>query len=1413
MTAPTPTPVHPAPALPSPALPTPVPGRWRPLRIGLVDLFHYDVEEFWFRDGRLLLRGNNGTGKSKVLALTLPFLLDGDLSARRVEPDGDPGKRMEWNLLLGGEHPHPERLGYTWIEFGRLDETTGEAHFRTLLCGLKAVTGRGIARHWFAVTGQRVRAGLDLLDATGTALSRDRLAEAIGGHGMVYDTARTYRRAVDEALFGLGERRYGALVDLLIQLRQPQLSKRPSEAALSRALTEALPPMDQAVVADAAEAFRSLDEEKEELRAAREAEQASSAFLDHYRRYARIASRRRARLPRTEHARYEHLQRELGKAQADRDQAVADRAEAEERARTLAERAARLSAQDAALRSGPEMRDARALDQAAADASRTAAERTRSDTDRQTASQAHTRALGRLTTARNRLTGAQEALDDIRHRVSDSAAAARICVPRTEGAPVTSLRRAADEATAARRRAVEHVESLVTRAERAEEARTAARLRADEADEEAVHSAERLAEAEEGVAEAGRALVAAVREHLSGCVELHVEGLPGVLDAVQGWAGGLNGPHPARAAADETHRRMASRLADRAAALDHRRAATAQRLRSVAEELTALETGGQRGPAAPHTRAADARTLALGAPLWRLVDFLPHVTPAERAGLEAALEASGLLDAWVRPDGSATTADGHDVLLAPLDPFDPPLGPSDPRLAGQLAGGLGRALCPAIDHADVRAAAVGEDTVGRLLAAIGLADGHGDGAQEQHIPVTGGGGGSHGTWVSTDGRFRVGALMGSWAKDGAQYVGDGAREQARRVRIGELRDEQQTLETELEQLAGEQRALSERRRVLDAELAAVPGDDDLRHAHARVGALADTVHRTRTRQRERAAELARAAGKADHAAAELVEIAADLTLPRDRDGLGTVRQALADHTAHLAALWPALRERADAGQTVTEEQAETDRAEQQVVELAGRATEAARLAVAADEHLRTLRSTVGAAVAELQRRLEETAAAVVACETEQERAQQSIGDADRRASHAEGRIERLAEDVTDATAARERAVAALQRFVSTGLLAVALSDLPVPDDDGGPWAATPAVSLARAVESRLSSIDDSDAAWERVQKRLSEELGRLQDALSRHGHTATARPSEDGMRVDIVYQGRERAVPELAAALSTEVAELTRLLSAHEREILETHLITEVAGTLQELIGAAERQVRAMNQELEERPTSTGMKLRLLWRASRRAPQGLAQVRERLRQSADAWSPQDRAAVGAFLQEQIARRQADDSVGSWQEDLAAALDYRAWHEFGVERHQHGKWVPATGPASGGERVLAASVPLFAAASSHYASAAGAYAPRLVTLDEAFAGVDDDSRAKCLGLLRAFDLDVVMTSEREWACYPQVPGIAIAQLSRVDDIAAVLVTRWEWDGAERRHGTEPGPLTGPTGSAGPGSAGEQDSLWR
>jgi uncharacterized protein YPO0396 len=235
---------------------------------------------------------------------------------------------------------------------------------------------------------------------------------------------------------------------------------------------------------------------------------------------------------------------------------------------------------------------------------------------------------------------------------------------------------------------------------------------------------------------------------------------------------------------------------------------------------------------------------------------------------------------------------------------------------------------------------------------------------------------------------------------------------------------------------------------------------------------------------------------------------------------------------------------------------------------------------------------------------------------------------------------------------------------------------------------------------------------------------------------------------------------------------------------LEEHLVNEIASHLQELIHEAEVQVQDMNAELRQRPTSTGMRLRFRWTPRSDGPTGLAEARTRLmRQVHDAWSVEDREAVSAFLKAQIDAVRTANETGTWLEHLTEAFDYRRWHRFTIERMQDGQWRSASGPASSGERVLTVTLPLFAAASAHYRSAQPT-APRLVLMDEVFAGVDDDSRSKSIGLLSTFDLDFVMTSEREWGCYPTLPGLAIYQLARREGIDAVHVTAWTWDGQAR-----------------------------
>jgi len=1371
-------------------LPLPATARWQPLRAGLVDVFYYDQEEFWFRDGRLLLRGNNGTGKSKVLALMLPFLLDGELAAHRVEPDADPKKRMEWNLLLGGEHPNAERLGYSWLEFGRLQDD-GTPVYCTLGCGLKAVSGRGIASHWFFVTAQRIGVQLALADGAGIALTRERLEAAIASEGAVHPTATAYRRAVDETLFGLGERRYDALVDLLVRIRAPQLSKRPNERALSDALTEALAPLDQALIADVAEAFRSLEEDRDSLSAMTEARDAAATYLQTYRRYAQIACRRRAARPRQAQTVYDRVSRERAEAHAAHARAADELTAAQQTLAGLSDAETVLRARERALRESPEARSARELDGAQREA-RVASERAGEAGDQHLRSTARAERLrDQETEIAARHDEATAALQRIRATSTAAAATALVSVQYDERVDreigrrtITELRGAAAKLLDRQQEAIAHVRRLLGELETWRIAVAQARERLDEQATEQDAIATRRVAVVSRLGAAGVSLVGAARTYLAAAGTVAVPDPAAVLAALDLWVETLDGPSPLRAAVDAAGRASATALAHGQALAQARRTEADAFATDLAIEIERLEAGEHDAPPVPHTRSADTRDQRPGAPFWQLVEFHDDLVADERSGVEAALEAAGILDAWVTPDGQLVAPDTDDIVV---DPW------ADSRLIGEH---LGSALLPAIDRGHSCAGAVSEAAVQGLLEAIGLGVDSGR------------------TWVSASGRFRNGVLRGRWRKPAAAFIGHGAREAASRARLADLRARLAVQHTELEAIAREQQRIREAQAALDAELAATPADDSLREHHAVLIALDGEQLRCGERiaiARERLEGATAAVGAAEHAATDGAD---ELRLPVDADELRAVSQGLAALRTALAELWPSITERDHAAAMTQRAQEERQSAEAEAAVHAERAAVLQQEAARLTERHRVLADTVGSAVAELQARLAVVDAELRSNEGAVRQADQRREAAAREEGREAGRLERLAAELQAAGEQRLEHVAALRRFAATGLVAVAIPELELPQADDE-WTVTSALRIARQIEQDLSAVvDDDEPALTRAQRRATDELSTLADALRRHGNNASQRLQEEGIVVEVVFRGRSATVPALAAALAIEVEDRERLLSEREREILENHLVNEVASSLQELISAAEAQVLLMNGELADRPTSTGMRLRMLWDSAPDGPQGLATARERLlRQHADAWSEDERSAVGSFLQAQIHAVRARDDGGTWLEHLTEALDYRAWHRFTIQRHQAGQWRSATGPASGGERVLAASVPLFAAASSHYASAANPHAPRLVMLDEAFAGVDDDSRAKCLGLLTAFDLDVVMTSEREWGCYPEVPGLAIAQLSRVDGVAAVLVTHWEWDGAAKVSVDRPRAATPASPqSVATGARATQEDLW-
>jgi uncharacterized protein (TIGR02680 family) len=1341
-------------------LPSPGLYRWQPLRCGLLNLYRYDYEEFHFEQGRLLLRGNNGTGKSRVLALQLPFLLDGEVSPGRVEPDGDAAKRIEWNLLMGR---YPDRTGYTWIEFGRR-LSDGTASFITLGCGMHAVAGHtGLQNRWLFITTQRIGRDLFLQNAQRQPHGMARIAELIGSHGELFTRAEDYRRAVDKSLFGLGPR-YQRLLELLIRLRRPQLSRKLDEAELSQTLSDALPTVPTTLIDEVAEAFRSLQVDRESLRGFEATRAGVDTFLRDYGLYARVAVRRRAAAIRSAHSAFEEAQRQARDAErrfADAETNLAQLADA--RAGIESELAGTEEAVST-LRASPEMRTADEIEQARKVAEATAATLATANIDERTAGVHLAKANERLARAEERNVEATSTLDDVLGKTGALALEAELTEAHREHVPATASA-SGPETTWMRRsepalgRAIQHQRKSITHLRALESAVAAARHAYTAADTDRVRAGDACTAAREAEAvgrrtfeEAGIALFNAYRTWRARLVELAPIQADALEEAFNVWLERRVGMSPLRAAGEAAHREAIGRLSGEHSKIKTQLDGSEQICAALRAEIAALEQGVSPSPAPSATRPAD-RTGRPGAPLWRLCDFRPGIPASSQAGIEAALAASGLLDAWVLPDGTLLDPQTEDAFLVDLD------------TTTSEESNLGQWLVPAVDTLAAAPAPMPAQ-IERLLRRIGA----------------GRDSGSH--WIAEDGAWRMGLLAGRWTKSDADYVGESTRAAARQRRIVELRQDLAVRETELASFSEALSTSEDRQKAAGQEAATLPDDQPVHTAGYQLEQATQAVNDTfiAHEKAERLAQEKR--GAFEDATRRRDADAADLRLSQWLGRLDELERAVSEYGAALAGLWPTVRLwESVAGQLQVARQ-HADEARSAADERSHRRQLANEAAAAARSRFETLREMHGAAIDTVLAKLAEAEKLVgthklaLGSNRDEQLDQTSLR------TRAEADRERAVADRARNEDTRHAAIASLQRVAEERLLAEAHAGLTTIELSA--WAVSRAVEIARQIEPLLADTIADDETWRRRQDTIHTHVQELRDRLVAHGHQPETHQIEDLVLVRCIFQGRPHTMTELRDALAAEIGERERLFAAREQEIIENHLLGEIAVELQRLIRDAESWISLANRELAARPTSTGLRFRFAWEPE---PEGaFAAVRRPFLRTSELWTPAERSDLTRFLQERIKAEQAANEDGSWRDHLSGALDYRRWHRFMVERQQEGVWrrldKRTYGTGSGGEKALALTLPLFAAAAAHYRSAR-ADAPRLVLLDEVFAGIDPTMRAQCMGVLAQFDLDVVMTSESEWGCYITVPGLAIYHLTALPGIDAVAATRWVWNGRERQ----------------------------
>ena len=217
---------------------------------------------------------------------------------------------------------------------------------------------------------------------------------------------------------------------------------------------------------------------------------------------------------------------------------------------------------------------------------------------------------------------------------------------------------------------------------------------------------------------------------------------------------------------------------------------------------------------------------------------------------------------------------------------------------------------------------------------------------------------------------------------------------------------------------------------------------------------------------------------------------------------------------------------------------------------------------------------------------------------------------------------------------------------------------------------------------------------------------------------------------------------------------------------------------------------------MKEMDTSMGLSFSLDWKPRKAENDGeldIAELEQILLRDRSLLSPEDIEKVAAHFRSKIRMEkmkvEEDGGVINYMDLVRDALDYRRWFEFHMyfQRGEEQK-KPLSNAAfnrfSGGEKAMAMYVPLFAAVNAQYKKAEKKDHPRMVALDEAFAGVDDKNISSMFELVEKLDFDYIMNSQALWGCFETVQGLRIAELLRPQNSKTVSVIRYTWNGQER-----------------------------
>ena len=1370
--------------------------RWQASRIGLINFWYYDEQEFPFVKGRMLLRGSNGSGKSVTMQSVIPLLLDGNMSPERLDPFGSRDRKMS-SYLLEEDDGRDERTGYLYLEFKRRESDT----WLTVGMGIRARRGKPLDKWYFSLSdGRRVGKDFLLYKEIGekVTLSKKELENRIAGGGQVFDRQADYMEYVNRQIFGFETvEEYKEMIDLLIQLRTPKLSKDFKPSVVSDILSDSLQPLSDEDLRPMSEAIENMDTMNLNLKAREAGYQAAEKIQRVLDRYNRLTLFEKA-------DRCCENQKKLS--------------EAEREARSQAEETERSRKRVLALEQEISELDARrdALEKERESLSKSDAVSLKSR-ELDLASRIRTRE-GLLEEKRRQLDAKQEQYVELEGKKKQEEDRAYEKESELDGI-LEEMQSEAGE--------MSFEEHDFFQDELKENFNSAFSWDTHEAQfqkvkDEIGRGTELLREAETRQREADELLKKRERQQReTDAAQRRESELESVLVQVENeWKEALyswNGRNEELKFTPEQMREMA-RFADeygessdfarvRQTAADlwiGRKGEISGKVRRRQDELRDLENirreieeelaqwESTREPEPPRSdtvRKNRERLREKGIPyqeFYKVVEFGRELSgdPKRCGRLEEALLEMGILDALV-------IEEQYREQVMKADP-----GCADRYLFVQTHHAE-KSLLDVLDLNDSVNDIFMNQRITGILGNIGIS-----GSEEPEGAASGGsvhagfaGISASMTAVHPDGSYQIGVVSGTVSGEHeAGFIGVQAREKNRQAKIASCRELLAENEQKQEVLRGEVAVLEQRISRLQEEYESLPEDTDMREAWK----MLSEARRTVERMREEGARLERELMEVGEALGELkrqaAEIARKLYLTCSYETFRRADEAASDYRQHFYQLRSGhelfLQIRAHMEELGERQEILDGEMDQIRYEAGGVKKELKKEQEEYDSILRQLELTdyeqIRQKLDECMEWLKEYPERLQSCVAEKTQNEERIRALSEQAAQNEERIVEL----------KRRA-----EYLETCFAAErSLHYVELPGEEAE--TEEPAEKIRSLLAGECRDMDKEQIIrslnqvyfenrgfltdYQIMQTELFEELDR---------EAQKGDPSAKRLDIAARYQGVRIPFGRLLVHLEEEIAELKDLIKAGDRELFEDILANTVSRKIRGKINSSNAWVEKMNSLMGAMNTSSGLKLNLRWRSRTAETEDQLDTKELvelLKKDYRLMREDEAAKLSAHFRSKVeeARRHARDSGGmiSFYQVMKETLDYRKWFEFQLFFQKGGERVKELtnsvfGTFSGGEKAMAMYVPLFSAVVAKY-QGGRPDAPRLISLDEAFAGVDNRNIRDMFRLMAEFEFDFIINSQVLWGDCDTLDALAIYQLLRPENAKFVTVMPYLWNGHAR-----------------------------